>query len=126
MTTLICFIIFLIPVFFGAFCARRFNFIHGAIVTVAWFTIFAGIYYVFEQYSGEISWMNSVLDFLTKYHVDVVVKVPYLVAVNTVAKVSALASHKELYTSIGLFVIPVIIWLVSRLISGAVRNRRGY
>ena len=126
---LIAFLVFLVPLLFGTFTARRFNFIYGAIVAVAWYTLIAGVYYVLYTYAGTTSWMLDACDVMTKYF-SFCIYAPLAVCDGFMgflsSRVDFIADHRELLTSVCFFVIPVVIWLVSRLISGAVRNRRGF
>ena len=111
------------------FIARRFNFIHVAIVAVAWYTLIAGVYYVLYTYAGTTSWILDACDVMTKYF-SFCIYAPLAVGDGFMGflsgRVDFIADHRELLTSVCFFVIPVVIWLVSRLISGAVRNRRGF
>ena len=126
---LIAFLVFLVPLLFGTLTARRFNFIHGAIVAVAWYTLIAGVYYVLYTYAGTSSWMLDACDVMTKYF-SFCIYAPLAVGDGFMGFLSGhvdfIADHREVLTSVCFFVIPVVIWLVSRLISGAVRNRRGF
>ncbi len=130
MVTLICCICFILPLLFGTFTARRFNFIHGAIVTFAWYTIMAGVYFIFANYAGTTEWMVNAAEWMEKYcHYAYALPLQVSTVVmrhESMQNVEFIAQNETIIQCVCLFVIPFIIWLVSRLISGAVRNRRGY
>ncbi len=127
---LINFVVFLIPILFGAFAARRLNFIHGTIVTLAWYAIIGGVYLVTVAHGNDVSWLQNVKDFMEKYfafamYVPVTIAT-YVVNSETLQKVEVFAKGAPYWAYVFCFVSAIVVWLISRIISGSIRYRRGY
>ena len=56
----------LIPILFGCFSAKRLNFIHGLIVTVCWYMLISGIYFLCIR-MANIEVMFNIGNFLGNY-----------------------------------------------------------
>lgn len=56
----------LIPILFGAFSAKRLNFIHGFIVTICWYAIISGIYFVALRFM-DMSVLANIASGIQKY-----------------------------------------------------------
>lgn len=126
---LINFVVFIIPLLFGGFAARRLNFIHGAIVAMAWYCMIGGVYLVTKAY--DAAWLQDLQEGMDKYcsfaYAVPVAVVERFFDAKPITEINIFSGDGAKYWSFALcFAIPIVIWLVSRLISGAVRNRRGY
>ena len=124
-------LVLIVPIIFGCFTARRFNFIHGIITTLLWYCLIAGVYSVFLCYTNpEASWMVNTFEVLNKYFALAatypIAVFNNLMALDVVQSVDFIVEHAILIEVISMFVVPFIVWAISRAISGAIRNGRGY
>lgn len=126
---LVSFIVFIIPLLFGGFAARRLNFIHGAIVAMVWYCLIGAVYLVTIAHN-DVSWMQTLQEYMDRWF-SFAAYVPVFFVQRVVfaapfQEVEFIANNSEVLCYISCFVIPIIVWIISRLISGSIRYRRGY
>ena len=111
---------FLLPILFGAFSARRLNFIHGFLVTIAWYLVIAGGCILIYIYLAD---NQTVIEFINKYLIYIIT-IPNLVAAELLDLFNEVGEN--FYTIIGIayIVVPIVIVCISGFLARMFRRKR--
>ena len=124
-TLLINALIFIVILIMACFSAKRLNFIHGLIVGITWFFLLAGVYQTLTYLVMKGN--PDLLEFTNKFSEYTACSLAFPVA--TITGLDSLldgAISKMGEFNFLIYYAPIVLWIISRLVSGSIRNRRYY
>ena len=114
---------FAIPILFGAFSAKRLNFIHGLIVGFSWYFIIAGVYLCIGRFSDS-QVAHDMLDFFNKY-LTYIITIPVAVVSDLVISLGDKIPDEVIENiDIIYMVVPIVIMCITGFISRLFRGKR--
>ena len=111
---------FLLPILFGAFSAKRLNFIHGFLVTIAWYLVISGICILVLVYLPD---NQNIVEFINKY-LAYVIAIPNLVAAELLTFLDNVSENYYTFIGIAYIIAPVVVVCVSGFLARLFRRKR--
>lgn len=117
----------LIPILLGCFSAKKFNFIHGLIVTITLYCLFDGIIATLEKYMSTNTQVMNVIADIRIYcaYFDVIPTGLVSIFIDPVNGLFKSVKFMMDYSYL-VYYMPIVIWIISRLVSGISRAKKLY